>query len=104
MIYAIIGTDVPNSASKRAEARQAHLARIEELHHQGRLLTAGPMPQADAPDRLDLGVTGSLIVAEFSSIEQARLWAEQDPYVTQGVFAEVRVTPYVQVLPPTGQH
>jgi uncharacterized protein YciI len=99
MLYVILGEDVPDSLDRRRQARPAHLQRIEELRDAGRLLIAGPCPAIDAPDPGPAGFTGSLIVAEFASLEAAQTWAESDPYVTAGVFAKVIVKPFRQVLP-----
>ncbi len=99
MLYAIIGEDVPDSQAKRAAARAAHLVRASELAEAGRLILAGPFPAIDSPDPGPAGMAGSLIVAEFESIEAARGWIEADPYVTQGVFASVSVKPFKQVFP-----
>lgn len=99
MFYAIRGTDVPNSLAKRKAARPAHLARLEQLRDLGRLLLCGPFPAIDAEDPGPAGFTGSLIVAEFESLEEARAWAQADPYVAAGVYAGVEVTPFRKVLP-----
>jgi uncharacterized protein YciI len=99
MLYAIRGTDVPDSLEKRKTARPAHLARLEQLRDAGRLLVSGPFPAIDAEDPGPAGFTGSLIVAEFDSLEEARAWAEADPYVAAGVYAEVSVQPFRKVLP-----
>ena len=99
MFYAIRGTDVPNSLDKRKGARPAHIARLEKLRDAGRLLLSGPFPAIDAEDPDPAGYTGSLIVAEFDSLEEARAWAQADPYVTAGVYAAVDVTPFRKVLP-----
>ena len=99
MYYAISGRDVPDSLTKRQAARQAHLARLEQLKEAGRLLVAGPHPAIDAVDPGPAGYTGSLIIAEFDSIESARVWADADPYVQTGVYAEVSVRPFRKVLP-----
>lgn len=99
MLYAIIGTDVPDSASARAAARPRHLERVQALVQQGRLVLAGPFPAIDAADPGPQGMTGSLIVAEFPDLASARAWAEADPYATDGVFAELTVKPFRQVLP-----
>lgn len=99
MLYAIIGEDVPDSLAKRAAARQDHLARIQELVAAGRILLAGPFPAIDAVDPGPAGMTGSLIVGEFESLEAAKAWIDGDPYVTQGVFAKVTVKPFKQVVP-----
>lgn len=99
MLYAIMGEDAPGSLDKRRQARPAHLERIERLRDEGRLVLAGPHPAVDAPDPGPAGFTGSLIVAEFESLEEARRWAEADPYCAAGVFARVMVKPFRQVLP-----
>ena len=99
MFYAIRGADVPDSLDKRKAARPAHLARLEQLRDTGRLLIAGPFPAIDAEDPGPAGFTGSLVVAEFDSLEDARTWAQADPYVAAGVYAAVEVTPFRKVLP-----
>ena len=99
MLYAIMGEDAPGSLARRKVARSAHLARIRQLLDEGRLALAGPHPAIDSPDPGPAGFTGSLIVAEFTSLEDAEAWAAADPYVTEGVFARVRVRPFRQVLP-----
>jgi hypothetical protein len=96
MIYS---TDVENSLEFRKAARPAHLARLEALDAQGRLLTAGPLPAIDSEDPADAGFTGSLVVAEFSSLEAAREWAATDPYVTGGVYDSSIVKPFKKVFP-----
>lgn len=99
MFYMIYGEDIANSAERRAAARPAHLARAQELADAGRMLLAGPLPSIDSADPGPAGMSGSLIVAEFESLDAARSWIEADPYVTQGVFARVIVKPFKQVLP-----
>lgn len=99
MYYAIISEDVSDSLSIRMQARPAHLARLEALKAQGRLLLAGPHPAIDNEDPGNAGFTGSLIVAEFGSLDEAAQWAEADPYVTAGVFDNVTVKPFKRVLP-----
>ncbi len=99
MLYAIRGTDVANSLDKRKAARPAHIARLEQLRDAGRLVLSGPFPAVDAADPGPAGFTGSLIVAEFDSLEDARAWAEADPYVAGGVYAAVEVLPFRKVLP-----
>jgi len=99
MFYAIRGTDVPNSLDKRKVARPAHITRLEKLRDAGRLLLSGPFPAIDAEDPGPAGYTGSLIVAEFDSLEDARAWAQADPYVASGVYAAVDVQPFRKVLP-----
>ncbi|ORE88298.1 YCII-like protein [Oceanococcus atlanticus] len=99
MWYAITALDVPNSLAKRLAARPDHLARLQDLKADGRLLLAGPFPAVDASDPGELGFEGSLIVAEFNDIESARAWADDDPYRHAGVYAEVSVRPFKPVLP-----
>ena len=99
MLYTIVAEDVPDSAGLRAESRPAHLARLTALVDEGRLVLAGPFPAIDSPDPGPAGVTGSLIVAEFESLEAARAWADADPFVSGGVYARVTVKPFKQVLP-----
>lgn len=99
MFYMIRGTDVPNSLEKRKVARPAHIARLENLRDEGRLLLSGPLPAIDSEDPGPAGFTGSLIVAEFDSLEAARAWAGADPYVAAGVYATVEVQPFRKVLP-----
>lgn len=99
MWYAIIGQDVPNSLEKRIAARPAHVARLQELQGQGRLLLAGPFPAVDAVDPGAAGFSGSLIVAEFASLASAQDWANADPYVAAGVYAQVRVQPFRKTFP-----
>lgn len=99
MLYAIISRDHENSLEKRLGARPAHLARLEALRDQGRLILAGPHPAIDSPDPGPAGFTGSLVVAEFESLDAARAWADADPYLAAGVYAEVLVKPFKKVLP-----
>lgn len=99
MLYAIFGNDVPDSLEKRKVARPAHLARLQALQDEGRLLLAGPFPAVDAADPGPAGVTGTLVVAEFASLEAAEAWADADPYTTAGVFAQVAVRPFKKVFP-----
>jgi uncharacterized protein YciI len=99
MLYAITGEDVADSLEKRLAARPAHLARLEQLQSDGRLILAGPFPAIDSSDPGPAGFSGSLIVAEFASLEDARIWAETDPYVASGVYASVSVKPFKKVLP-----
>lgn len=97
MLYAIIGKDREGSGEKRLVARPAHLKRLEALQEEGRLILAGPFPAIDCND--PGAFSGSLIVAEFDSIEAARTWADSDPYVVEGVFEQVEVKPFKKVLP-----
>ncbi|CCE23526.1 YciI family protein [Methylotuvimicrobium alcaliphilum] len=99
MLYAIISTDTDNSLDKRKSARPAHLARLQELQDQGRLILAGPHPAVDCDDPGDAGFTGSLVVAEFADLEEAKQWADADPYLEAGVYAKVTVKPFKKVLP-----
>lgn len=99
MLYMILGQDVPDSLPKRQAVRPEHLSRIEALRDTGRLLLAGPLPAIDSPDPGSAGFTGSLIVADFPSLDAAQQWAAEDPYVTGGVFAHVDVRPFKQVMP-----
>jgi uncharacterized protein len=99
MWYAIISTDVENSLPLRAKARPAHVERLNDLLDQGRLLLAGPHPAIDAEDPGPAGFTGSLVVADFPTLEDATDWANADPYVTGGVYAKVIIKPFKKVLP-----
>jgi uncharacterized protein YciI len=99
MLYAIISTDIEASLPLRAAARPAHLARLETLTAEGRLLIAGPHPAVDNEDPGSAGFTGSLVVAEFESLAAAQAWADADPYVAAGVYAQVQVKPFKKVLP-----
>lgn len=99
MIYVITGTDHPGTQAQRLAARPAHLARLEQLQAEGRLLLAGPFPAIDALDPGPAGFTGSLIVAEFPDLIVAREWADSDPYIAAGVYAEVAVRPFRKVFP-----
>ena len=99
MLYAVIAEDVPDSGSQRAAARPRHLARLEALKTEGRLILAGPHPAVDSPDPGPAGFTGSLVVAEFPSLQAAEAWAKEDPYVEAGAYAQVAVKPFKLVLP-----
>lgn len=99
MLYAINGEDVPDSLGRRLEVRAEHLARIKKLQEEGRLILAGPYPAIDSLDPGPAGFSGSLIVAEFESLESAQSWAAEDPYVISGVYANVTVKPFKKVLP-----
>ncbi|MDX9686788.1 MULTISPECIES: YciI family protein [Halopseudomonas] len=99
MFYAIIASDAPGSLQARLAARPAHLERLQQLQDAGRLLLAGPHPAVDANDPGEAGFTGSLVVAEFASLEEARAWADADPYVSAGVYSQVVVKPFKRVLP-----
>ena len=99
MLYAIVGDDAPGSLDARLAARPAHLARLQLLKDEGRLVLAGPFPALDSPDPGPAGYSGSLIVAEFESLEAAPRWADADPYLAAGVYARVTVRPFRKVLP-----
>lgn len=99
MLYAIISQDVENSLPLRQKARPAHIERLNQLKSEGRLILAGPHPAIDSNDPGDAGFTGSLVVAEFESLEDAQSWADTDPYVDAGVYSQVRVVPFKKVLP-----
>jgi uncharacterized protein YciI len=99
MLYVINGTDVADSLEKRKGARPAHIARLEQLKSEGRLIVCGPCPAIDAEDPGDAGFTGSVIIAEFESLEDARAWADADPYIAAGVYQTVTVKPFKKVLP-----
>lgn len=98
MLYAIIATDVADSLQARLAARPAHLERLQQLKAEGRIVLAGPHPAIDSNDPGAAGFSGSLIVAEFDSLEAAKTWADADPYIAAGVYAEVLVKPFKQVL------
>src|SRR5690625_4106994 len=99
MIYAIISEDVANSADSRKSARAAHWARLHQLMDAGRLVLAVPHPAVDSNDPGAAGLTGSLVVAEFGSLNEAQAWADAEPYVSAGDYARVQVKPFKMVLP-----
>ena len=99
MLYSIVGEDVDNSLEKRLSVRPAHVARLNQLKDEGRLVLAGPNPALDTDDPGSAGFTGSLIVAEFDSLEAAQAWADADPYIEAGVYARITVKPFKKVLP-----
>ncbi|MBQ4835455.1 MULTISPECIES: YciI family protein [Pseudoalteromonas] len=99
MLYMIYSTDVENSLEKRMNARPAHLERLTELKEQNRLFAAGPLPAVDDENPGEAGFTGSLVIAEFPSLEEAQSWANADPYIEAGVYASSVVKPYKKVLP-----
>lgn len=99
MLYAIISEDIPNSLPLRQQARPAHLERLQALHAEGRIVIAGPHPAIDAVEPGTAGFSGSTIIAEFDSLSDAQQWAKEDPYVAAGVYANVIVKPFKQVLP-----
>ena len=98
MWYVIFSQDVENSLEKRLGARPAHFARVQELQNEGRLLTAGPMPAIDSNDPGEAGFSGSTVIAEFESLQQAQDWADADPYVDAGVYKQVTIKPYKKVF------
>ncbi|MFZ0487512.1 MAG: YciI family protein [Arenicellales bacterium] len=97
MYYLILAKDVADSLTLRKKARPEHLARLDALRDEGRLLTAGPMPAVDSEDPGEAGFTGSVIIAEFESLEDARAWADTDPYQVGGVYESVEVVPFRKV-------
>jgi len=99
VLYAVISEDRADSLADRLQARPAHLARLEQLREDGRLVLAGPHPAIDSPDPGTAGFSGSLVVAEFASLEDAQAWADADPYVAAGVYARVTVKPFKKVFP-----
>ncbi|MFP1754730.1 YciI family protein [Lonsdalea quercina] len=98
MFYVIFATDAANTLEKRQASRPDHLARLQTLRDQGRLLTAGPLPAVDSNDPGSAGFTGSVVIAEFPSLEEAKSWADADPYVAAGVYQQVIVKPFKQVF------
>jgi uncharacterized protein YciI len=99
MWYVVYSQDVENSLPLRKQARAAHLARLQQLSDEGRLLVAGPCPAIDSKDPGEAGFTGSVVIAEFPSLENAQAWADADPYMDAGVYENVTVKPYIKVLP-----
>jgi uncharacterized protein YciI len=99
MLYAIIGQMLPDSMEKRMAARPAHVARLQALQEQGRLILAGPFPAVDSVDPGVAGFSGSLIVVEFASLQEAESWAQADPYVAGGVYTQVTVKPFIKTFP-----
>ena len=99
MWYVVYSQDVENSLPLRKQARAAHLARLQQLSDEGRLLVAGPCPAIDSKDPGEAGFTGSVVIAEFPSLEDAQAWADADPYMDAGVYENVTVKPYIKVLP-----
>lgn len=99
MWYSIVAQDKPNTLAERLAARPAHIARLEALNAAGKLLVAGPNPAIDSTDPGPAGFTGSLVIAEFESLVEAQAWADVDPYIDAGVYAQVTVKPYKKVLP-----
>ncbi|WP_301102744.1 YciI family protein [Propionivibrio sp.] len=99
MLYAIVGQDRPNSLAVRLAARPAHVDRLKVLQEQGRMILAGPFPAIDSSDPGPAGFSGSLIVADFASLDAAQAWADADPYVTAGVYTGVSVKPFKRAFP-----
>ncbi|MFQ3265986.1 MAG: hypothetical protein ACI9U5_001865 [Colwellia sp.] len=99
MFYVIYSEDIENSLNLRLSVRDKHIERLKDLQNQGKLLIAGPCPAIDDEDPGEAGFTGSLIVAEFDSLTAAQAWADQDPYISAGVYKKVTVKPYKKVLP-----
>ncbi len=99
MLYVLIGEDAPGTLDQRLAARPEHVARLQALQADGRLILAGPCPAVDSPDPGAAGFTGSVIVAEFPSLADAEAWAAADPYVTAGVFTRCTVKPFRKTLP-----
>lgn len=99
MLYALIGNEAPDALAKRMAVRAEHLARLEALRDEGRLILAGPCPAIDSPDPGPAGFLGSLVVAEFPSLAAAQAWMQDDAYVREGVFASTEVRPFKKVLP-----
>lgn len=98
MYYLILAKDANDSLPRRKESRPAHLERLQALRDAGRLLTAGPMPAVDSEDPGEAGFSGSVIIAEFDSLDDARAWADADPYKSAGVYESVEVVPFKQVF------
>lgn len=98
MLYVIYAEDIADSLEKRLSVRPAHLARLQLLHDEGRLLTAGPMPAVDSNEPGAAGFSGSTVIAEFESLEAAPSWANDDPYIAAGVYRQVSVKPYKKVF------
>lgn len=99
MLYAISGRDVPNSLERRLSVRPQHVARLNQLKDEGRLVLAGPHPAIDCEEPGEAGFSGSLIVAEFESLQAAEAWANDDPYIAAGVYDSVEIRPFKRVLP-----
>ncbi len=99
MWYAIEGYDAPDSLARRLEIRPRHLARLHALRDEGRLLLAGPCPAIDSETPGEAGFTGSIVIAKFDSLDEARTWADADPFTLEGVYVRVEVRPYLPVLP-----
>lgn len=98
MWYVIFSQDIEHSLAKRMSVRAAHLERLQQLRDEGRLLTAGPMPAIDSENPGEAGFTGSTVIAQFESLAEAKAWADADPYIEAGIYANVIVKPYKQVF------
>lgn len=98
MLYLIYAEDVANSLEKRAAARPAHVARLQKLHDEGRVVVAGPTPTIDSADPGDAGMSGSVVIIEFETLKDAQTWADADPYVTAGVYKNVTIKPFKRVF------
>ncbi|MFE8049890.1 YciI family protein [Brenneria goodwinii] len=98
MLYVIYAEDTAGSLENRLAARPDHLARLKQLQDQGRLITAGPFPAVDSEDPGKAGFTGSIIIAEFSSLQDAKTWADADPYVAANVYQQVTIKPFKKVF------
>ena len=99
MLYAIVARDIPDSVAARSATRKRHLAYIKRLVDQGRIVLAGPLPAIDSTEPGPAGMYGSLLIVEFDSLDEAQDWADNDPYLTDGVFQEVIVKPFKQIVP-----
>jgi uncharacterized protein YciI len=99
MLYSIVGIDNPNSLQARMAVRSEHVARLQALVENGRLIIAGPNPAIDSEDPGEAGFSGSIIIAEFDSLQEAQAWADEDPYIKSGAYASVMVKPFRKVLP-----
>ncbi len=99
MWYVVMSEDHEGSLEKRKRARPAHLARLQAMLDDGRLLLAGPLPAIDSPDPGPAGFTGSLVIVDFPALDEAKTWADEDPYCTAGVYKRVTVKPFNRVLP-----
>lgn len=99
MLFSIISQDVPNSLPLRKQARPDHIARLNQLKDEARLILAGPNPAIESDDPGEAGFTGSVVIAEFASLAEAQAWADADPYIKAGVYEQVTVKPFKKVLP-----
>lgn len=99
MLYVIFSQDIPNSLALRKQARPAHIARLKALQEEDRLIIAGPCPAVDSDNPGDAGFTGSTVIADFNTFQDAQSWADADPYIEAGVYEKVIVKPFIQALP-----